>query len=58
MDYLEEPDIFHDVFGHVPMLANPIFADFMQAYGKGGQRALTGAYRIWRGSTGTRSNSG
>jgi phenylalanine-4-hydroxylase len=40
MDYLEEPDIFHDVFGHVPLLANPVFADFMQAYGKGGQRAM------------------
>jgi len=40
MDYLEEPDVFHDVFGHVPLLANPVFADFMQAYGEGGQRAL------------------
>ena len=40
MDYLEEPDIFHDVFGHVPLLANPVYSDFMQAYGKGGQRAL------------------
>lgn len=39
-DYLEEPDIFHDIFGHVPLLANPIYADFMEAYGKGGQRAL------------------
>ncbi len=39
LDYLEEPDVFHDVFGHVPLLANPIFADYMQAYGKGGQRA-------------------
>ncbi len=39
LDYLEEPDIFHDVFGHVPLLANPVFADYMQAYGKGGQRA-------------------
>jgi len=39
MDYIEEPDIFHDVFGHVPLLANPTFADYMQAYGKGGQRA-------------------
>lgn len=38
-DYLEEPDVFHDVFGHVPMLANPVFADYMQAYGKGGLRA-------------------
>jgi phenylalanine-4-hydroxylase len=41
LDYLKEPDIFHDIFGHVPLLANPAYADFMQAYGKGGQRALT-----------------
>jgi phenylalanine-4-hydroxylase len=41
MDYLEEPDIFHDIFGHVPLLANPVFADFMQAYGKGGERAMS-----------------
>jgi len=40
LDYLEEPDVFHDVFGHVPLLANPTYADFMQAYGKGGQRAM------------------
>jgi phenylalanine-4-hydroxylase len=40
LDYLEEPDVFHDVFGHVPMLAHPVFADYMVAYGKGGQRAL------------------
>jgi phenylalanine-4-hydroxylase len=39
LDYLEEPDIFHDVFGHVPMLTDQSFADYMQAYGKGGQRA-------------------
>lgn len=39
LDYLQEPDIFHDVFGHVPMLADPIFADYMAAYGRGGQRA-------------------
>ncbi|HWK46396.1 MAG TPA: phenylalanine 4-monooxygenase [Stellaceae bacterium] len=39
MDYLEEPDVFHDVFGHVPLLVNPIFADYMQAYGKGGLKA-------------------
>jgi phenylalanine-4-hydroxylase len=39
-DYLEEPDVFHDVFGHVPLLVNPIFADYMQAYGEGGLRAL------------------
>ena len=41
LDYIEEPDVFHDVFGHVPMLAHPVFADYMQAYGKGGQRALS-----------------
>jgi len=41
LDYLQEPDIFHDVFGHVPMLTNPAFADYMEAYGKGGQRAAS-----------------
>lgn len=40
MDYLQEPDIFHDIFGHVPLLAQPVFADYMEAYGKGGMRAL------------------
>ncbi len=40
IDYLQEPDVFHDVFGHVPMLADPVFADYMQAYGKGGLRSL------------------
>jgi phenylalanine-4-hydroxylase len=40
LDYLEEPDVFHDVFGHVPLLADPAFADYMQAYGAGGLRAL------------------
>lgn len=40
LDYLQEPDVFHDVFGHVPMLTNPVFADYMEAYGKGGLRSL------------------
>ena len=40
LDYLQEPDVFHDVFGHVPMLVNPVFADYMQAYGEGGLKAL------------------
>ena len=40
LDYIEEPDVFHDFFGHVPMLAHPVFANYMEAYGKGGQRAL------------------
>lgn len=39
LDYLEEPDVFHDVFGHVPLLMNPVMADFVQAYGVGGLRA-------------------
>ena len=40
LDYLQEPDIFHDIFGHVPMLMNPVFGDYMQAYGQGGLKAL------------------
>jgi phenylalanine-4-hydroxylase len=40
LDYLKEPDVFHDVFGHVPMLTDKVFADYMQAYGEGGLRAL------------------
>ncbi len=39
LDYLEEPDVFHDVFGHVPMLMNPVIADYIQAYGEGGLKA-------------------
>ncbi|AMK25436.1 MULTISPECIES: phenylalanine 4-monooxygenase [unclassified Sphingobium] len=39
LDYSEEPDMFHDLFGHLPMLTNPVFADFMVAYGKAGLRA-------------------
>ncbi len=34
LDYLEEPDCFHDLFGHVPLLLNPEFADFIQRYGE------------------------
>lgn len=40
LDYLVEPDVFHDFFGHVPMLLDPTFAAFMQAYGKAGARAI------------------
>lgn len=40
LDYLQEPDVFHDIYGHVPMLMKPIFADYMQAYGQGGLKAL------------------
>jgi len=38
-DYIVEPDIFHDFFGNVPMLFNPVFADYIQAYGRGGIKA-------------------
>lgn len=39
IDYISEPDLFHDLFGHVPLLLNPVFADYMEAYGKGGVKA-------------------
>src|SRR5271166_5985499 len=39
LDYLQEPDVFHDICGHVPLLMNPVFADYMQAYGEGGLKA-------------------
>jgi phenylalanine-4-hydroxylase len=39
LDYIEEPDVFHDVFGHVPMLMHPAMAENLQAYGAGGLRA-------------------
>lgn len=39
VDYIEEPDLFHDLFGHVPLLMNPVFADYMEAYGRGGVKA-------------------
>ena len=39
IDYIAEPDLFHDLFGHVPLLMNPVFADYMEAYGKGGVKA-------------------
>ena len=39
LDYLAEPDLFHDLFGHVPLLMTPVFADYMAAYGRGGVKA-------------------
>ena len=38
-DYIVEPDVFHDLFGHVPLLFNPVFADYVQRYGQGGLKA-------------------
>ena len=40
LDYLSEPDLFHDLFGHVPLLMNPVFAEYMRAYGLGGLKAM------------------
>lgn len=40
LDYISEPDVFHDVFGHAPLLADPVFADYLQAYGAGGLRSI------------------
>lgn len=39
LDYIVEPDVFHDLFGHVPLLFNPVFADYVQRYGQGGLKA-------------------
>jgi phenylalanine-4-hydroxylase len=44
LDYLQEPDVFHDIYGHVPLLMNPVFADYMQAYGEAGLKALRLGY--------------
>jgi phenylalanine-4-hydroxylase len=41
LDYLPEPDIFHDVFGHVPLHAHPVFADFLQRFGRAASAAVT-----------------
>jgi phenylalanine-4-hydroxylase len=50
LDYLQEPDVFHDIYGHVPLLMNPVFADYMQAYGQGGLKAakLNALHRLAR----------
>lgn len=50
LDYIQEPDAFHDIYGHVPLLMNPVFADYMQAYGEGGLKAagLNALHRLAR----------
>jgi phenylalanine-4-hydroxylase len=40
LDYLVEPDVFHDIFGHAPLLFDPVFADYLQQYGLGGPKAI------------------
>jgi len=47
LDYLPEPDIFHDVFGHVPLHADPVFADFLQRFGAVAARARTEEQTTW-----------
>jgi phenylalanine-4-hydroxylase len=44
MDYIEEPDVFHDVFGHAPLLMHPAYADYLQAYGAAGLRLSGGPH--------------
>jgi phenylalanine-4-hydroxylase len=44
LDYLQEPDIFHDIFGHIPLLANPVFADYMHVFGQKGLDGLRKGY--------------
>jgi phenylalanine-4-hydroxylase len=47
IDYLVEPDVFHDFFGHLPLLTQPVFADYLQAYGQKGTEAMAmGATKI------------
>ena len=48
LDYLVEPDLFHDFFGHVPLLSNPVFADYMQLYGQRGVEAGSEIDRLAR----------
>ena len=47
LDYIPEPDIFHDVFGHVPLHADPLFADFLQRFGQVAARAQTDEQTLW-----------
>lgn len=46
LDYLEEPDMFHDVFGHVPLLSNEIFSEFIYEFGKLGSQNLENQERL------------
>lgn len=59
LDYISEPDMFHDVFGHVPLLSHPVFADFFQRFGEVGVKYLQHpeAIEMPAGFFGLRSNS-
>lgn len=47
LDYIPEPDIFHDVFGHVPLHADLVFANFLQRFGSVACRAVTEEQTTW-----------
>lgn len=46
LDYLEEPDMFHDIFGHVPLLSNQVFSDFAHEFGKLGKSFIHDEERL------------
>jgi phenylalanine-4-hydroxylase len=46
LDYLEEPDMFHDTFGHIPLLANPVFSEFVYEFGKLGKQYINDAEKL------------
>jgi phenylalanine-4-hydroxylase len=52
LDYLQEPDIFHEIFGHCPLLTNPWFAEFTHTYGKLGLQPPRNNACTWRACTG------
>jgi phenylalanine-4-hydroxylase len=46
LDYLEEPDMFHDTFGHIPLLANPVFSEFVYEFGKLGKESINDTEKL------------
>ncbi len=48
LDYLEEPDMFHDTFGHIPLLANPVFSEFVYEFGKLGKEFIDDKEKLLR----------
>lgn len=46
LDYLEEPDMFHDIFGHVPLLSNQVFSDFIHKFGKLGKSMINNEEKL------------
>ena len=46
LDYIEEPDMFHDIFGHIPLLSNPVFSDYVYEFGKLGFKYIDDKERL------------